>query len=195
MQIQSSYFLAKLVELLSLALGVQFKFDRLATHFCRLSAVETKLVLMHVPLLSVLGQVHVSRVRAHTQLGAAPHLALTYSGGFGKGLSLSDWCLFLVCLVAVLTRLEGTASHLCYGCVCVEYITDFLSSYIFFTFIRSFVLCVCVTYTHVHAMEHVWRLEDSLWKSGLSLYHVNSTLVATAFTNRVILFLTPPSGL
>lgn len=64
MQIQSGYFLAKV---LSTALGVQFRLDHPATHFCRLSAVGTKLVLMYVPLFSVLTQVHVSRVRAHTE--------------------------------------------------------------------------------------------------------------------------------
>lgn len=67
MQIQSGYFLAKPLELLSTALGVQFRLDHPATHFCRLSAVGTKLVLMYVPLFSVLTQVHVSRVRAHTE--------------------------------------------------------------------------------------------------------------------------------
>lgn len=67
MQIQSGYFLAKPLELLPKALGVQFKLDHPATHVCRLSAVGTKLVLMRVPLLSVLTQVHVSRVRAHTE--------------------------------------------------------------------------------------------------------------------------------
>lgn len=112
------------------------------------------------------------------QQGAAPHLAVTYSGGFGKGLRLR--LVFVSSLTSsfphkirrkdfpslLLLVIDATV-------VCVKYITDFLSSYIFFTFIRSFVLCVYVTHTHVHAMEHVWRSEDSSWKSGLSLYHVN----------------------
>lgn len=96
---------------------------------------------------------------------------MTYSGGFGKGFSLRS--VFVSSLPSscphkirrkdipslLLLVIDATV-------VCVEYITDFLSFYIVFTFIRSFVLCE-------YAMEHVWRSEDSSWKSGLSLYHVN----------------------